>query len=86
MPEDSDIHYHNVQVTGNGDHVMGEATIKGEDYHFSIDRKPNEHAREKKGRHDSKCPTGKHWVAGHWQEKPKGRGRMWVKGHCADDP
>lgn len=39
--------------------------------------------RNKNG--DGRCPSGQHWVKGHWQSNPSGLGKHWVDGHCASD-
>lgn len=76
--------YRNLKISPDGRTVEGDLVSGREEYHFQVSKRETKMAA--KERHAGKCPRGQHWVRGHWQKKPDGRGRMYVKGHCAEDP
>ena len=82
MQRDPMDEYRNVKISQDGSTVQGDLVTQQGTYHFKVERKNMEQRRRSRGR----CPKGKHWVKGHWQKKPDGKGRMYVKGHCAEDP
>ena len=83
MPEDS--YYKDLRVNQGGTEMSGTLVSGGDEYSVHVRRKGKPEKKEERSS-SRKCPSGQHWVKGHWQAKPDGRGRMWVKGHCAEDP
>ena len=76
--------YRNMKISPDGRSVEGDLVTTEGTYHFHVSQREKSMARKEK--HGKTCPRGQHWVKGHWQKKPEGRGRMYVKGHCAEDP
>ena len=77
--------YRNMKISPDGNTVEGDLIQGKEQYHFQISKK-EERRMARKEKSGKTCPRGQHWVKGHWQKKPEGRGRMYVRGHCAEDP
>ena len=74
--------YRNLKASADGKKLEGDYITGNERYHFQISRTGS----RKSGKKERGGPSGKHWVKGHWQKKPNGRGRMYVRAHWADDP
>jgi hypothetical protein len=79
-----DENYDNLKISPDGSSVEGDYFQGKKAYHFVVTRR--ERKMPRKERRERSCPHHSHCVKGHWQKKPEGFGRMWVKGHCAEDP